>query len=349
MSHPIIASVEEDSRYDLGQISGFTSTSSGSTSSGTNWGLDSIDGTMDNNYRRPCGLSGRGVDVYVMDTGIQYDHVEMTGRAEYSGCDVVDMMATAENPEAEELRGRDCNGHGTGVAGAIGGVTTGVADQVTLRSVRVLKCDGTTSKTNMILAFECVLKQYQSRSPHRPAILQVSIQGSKSRSVKRSIDVLSNHGIIVVTLSGNSGRIDKPMRSCKTSPGAYPGVITVAAIQRDFFAYSTTNMGRCVDLFAPGRSVRLPSLRKPYQVCRAPNACYAIFSGGSFAAPFVSGALSLLLEKCPALPQWKIKYYLTTEMVVKDLVLFDSIPKRYRNLTPNLYLYTGSNMCSISC
>ena len=337
MKNPIVAYVEEDAHHSLGQTSGSTS------SIEQNWALDSIDGNRDYIFHRPCNLTGIGVDVYIVDTGLQYNHTEFSGRAEFSGCDSVDMMSSSQ------LQGSDCDGHGTAVAGIVGGLTTGVANKVTLRSVRAIKCNQNTTNALLILAFDCLLNQTKTRG--RPAIAQVSVYGVKSRSVKRSIDTLSNHGITVVTLSGNRDSSSKrKMNSCKVAPASYIGVISVAGLKDNYHAFEKNYMGQCVDIFAPGYKVHVPYLYNKLN-CGYSTACYARASGGSFAAPFVSGALALLLEKCPNLPQWRIKYTLINKMAVPHRITMPSthIPKKYRKLTPNLTLHLGNEMCTIIC
>ena len=337
-----MAYVEEDAQFRLGQ-----SDSNLQTVFLNNWALDSIDGAQDRRYTRPCNLSGEGVDVYVMDTGIDYNHVEFTDRrAEFSGCDPIDLVTARSDPAVRQQRGRDCHGHGTGVAGLVGGVTTGVAHKVTLRSVRTLHCNGTSSTSLILLGLECILNQTKVRQ--KPAILQVSFYGRKSRSIKRSIDVLINNKVTVVALAGNSPHPRRPKNSCKLSPGSHHGVITVSAIRSNFSAFERTNMGQCVDILAPGEFIRTPWTHIPFN-CRLRSACYKYSQGSSFAAPFVSGALALLLQKCPQVPQWKIKHYLITKMARLDRIHMDTLPMKHRRLTPNLFLYTSSDMCGITC
>ena len=310
------------------------------------WGLDILDNyyATDNLFHPPCNLTGKGVDVYVLDTGIEYSHTQFEGRALYPGCDIID-----DNSD-EQRRGQDCNGHGTSVASIIGGRDLGVAPGSTIFSIRVLACNRTGSSSSVVKGLECML-EHRSQRGGRPAVINLSLFGRKAKMMKRAIDVVIESGLSVVALSGNVDTTSSdalPMwlvkDSCRVSPSSIHGVITVAGSTKTLEAYAGTKMGTCVDLFAPGKEVT--TALNVGSFC--PN-CVVKVSGSSFAAPHVAGAVALLLEKCPNLPPWRIKNLLLSKMTVANALSMSTIRRRYRDITPNLLLQLTSKMCSIQC
>ena len=313
------------------------------------WGLDRIDqlnNNLDTYYTAPCNLTGEGVDVYVLDTGIHYSHVQFGGRAQHPGCDPADVESQAFwqfgglqiRGRAENMTGWDCVGHGTHVAGIVGGVDYGVAPGVDLFSVRVLNCNLTGSWNAIVEGLDCVLERVLQRRG-RPAIVNMSLFGEKTRAVKRAIEELLRHNITVVTIAGNSQR--RARDSCRVTPGSVRGAITVAASTRQDTAWPMSNAGLCVDIFAPGEQI--PSSHKD---C---NDCIDFKSGTSMAAPHVTGAIALLLQYCPDMPPWKVKLYLEQHMAVKSRLDMSTIPRKLRLTTPNLLLNLHHNLCSLHC
>ena len=338
VDHDKVNFVEEDSYIRGAQLGEFNSTNTRVTG---NWGIDRMDTKTiqyDGHYTPPCGLTGRGVDVYVVDTGLYYEHIQFGGRAVFSGCDSIDVMTNT----SESAMGRDCNGHGTIVAGVIGSTTAGVAPGAHLLSVRVLGCDRTGSWNSILLGLECIINRvnkYKSRS----AVVNLSVTGaSKNRAIKRAIDKLIDSGVTIVGISGNS-RTENSGNSCKTMPGSIPGVITVAGSTREDEIFNRTLLGRCVDILAPGKDIT--------SIClNSINCTESKLHGSSFAGPHVTGAIALLLEKCPKLSPWKVRYYLQTKMAVPDMLHAKGIiSTKYRGTTPNLLVHTGPEMCSIVC
>ena len=333
--------VEEDSYITPNQVDDIHSVPSNSTPRIGSWGIDRMDtktNKFDGRYTPPCGLTGRGVDVYIVDSGLNYDHLQFTQRATFSGCDAIEQLANTTSTD----NGRDCDRHGTSVGGIIGSTRMGVAPGANLLSVRVLNCDRRGSWNGILLGLECILNRVQ-QNKGRPAVINLSFTGtSKNLAVKRAIDKLVDNGVTVVGISGNSPS-DRSGNACKVSPGSIPGVITVAGTTKSDQVYNQTLLGRCVDILAPAKDIS--SVGSNCRSCSVSR-----LRGSSFAAPHVTGAIALLLEKCPNLPPWKVRYYLQTKMAVPDVIKTRGlVPSKYRFTTPNLLIHTGPEMCTIEC
>ena len=299
------------------------------------WGVDRLDQedtVYDNRYAAPCNLTGNGVDVYVLDSGILYSHTEFTGRAVYPGCDPIDQVFNNA-----PRNGSDCTGHGTHVAGTIAGNNLGVAPNVTIFSIRVLDCGNTGTINTLTLGLECALNKYKERK--RPAIVNLSIYGEKDTKLKAAIDSLIKSGMTVVSIAGNNEL--NPKDACKVSPASVPGVITASASTRDDKAFHLSNAGTCVDLYAPGIDIMSAT-----HIC---DTCHATRRGSSMAAPHVTGAIALLLEMCPNAAPWRVRHLLLSQMTQANVLDFSSIPNRFHLNTPNLLLHTSSLQCDIEC
>lgn len=199
------------------------------------WGLDRIDQRnlpLDGQFT--VHGTGAGATAYILDTGIDYGHSEFGGRA-VPGYDGI----------GDGRNGADCQGHGTHVAGTVGGATYGVARQATLVSVRVLDCQGNGTLAGIIAGMDWV-----AQHAHQPAVVNASLGGSYSPALNEAADALSDSGVLPVVAAGN-----ETQDACNVSPASAPRVLTVGATTQTDGVATFSNYGPCVSLFAPGQDI----------------------------------------------------------------------------------------------
>jgi subtilisin family serine protease len=219
---------------------------------------------------------GDGVTVYVIDSGIRASHAEFGGRAGVGA----DFVGDGRN-------GVDCDGHGTHVAGIIGGKTYGVAKKVSLVAVRALNCYGSGTASRLIAAINWVAANHVPNS-----VANISIGGAASAAVDLAVTNAVAKGV-AFTLAAGNGSLLGGTNACNTSPArvATPGVMTVGASDSADARASFSNYGNCVDWFAPGKSIK--------SAWRTSNTATKTLSGTSMAAPFTAGVAALYLDAHP--------------------------------------------------
>jgi subtilisin family serine protease len=251
--------------------------------------LDRIDQRelpLDRTYRH-FG-TGRGVTVYVFDGGVLDTHPELAGRVR-RGFDAF--------PGEERL----CNAHGTAVAGAVAGVSLGVAPEADVVDVKMVECRRMRGTIDAIVRATRWTLADHARHPERRAVANWSFIADTTQAVPAldsAVASLRAAGIPVVVSAGNL-----EMNACRIAPANAPGVIVVGAsrVRRSRDSVGTlvddrapgTAFGPCVDVFAPGDSVLLPSM----DIARQPTT--QLWTGTSMAAGYVSGAVALYLEGHP--------------------------------------------------
>ena len=297
------------------------------------WHLDRIDQrfkTLDYFYQ-PIA-TGAGVDVYIVDTGINYNHEEFENRAMYSGYDAVDVYLKLEG--SNQSRGLDCDGHGTHVASLCGGKTFGSAKGVNLLSLRALDCKGSAPYSVILDAMDYIARTAPQRG--RRAIVSMSLGGDYFQAINDAVQNLYSMGIPVIVAAGNSGG-----DACSKSPGSSPYAITVGGTRNGDGLYVYTNYGSCVTILSPGQNV----LGADY-TC---NNCSVHFSGTSMATPVVSGVAAMLLQREPSLTPAALRAKLVATTTV-GAIDFSSIPVQYRNVTPNKLVHIPGTKTSMhSC
>jgi subtilisin family serine protease len=235
------------------------------------WGLDRIDQrSLPFDFTFNYSGSGSGVNVYILDSGILTTHAELQGRA-FNAYDAVH-----DNTPVNQ-----CNGHGTGVAGVVGGATFGVAKQASLYSVRILPCTGFGTVSDLVSGIDWV-----TRHAVRPAVANLSVETTLSPTVNDAVSASISAGITYVVAAGNDSG-----DACVTSPSAVPGTISVGATNNMDSRVSWSNFGSCVDLFAPGEGVST--------IWNSTDTTTTYASGTSFSSPFVAGAAALYLGQHP--------------------------------------------------
>jgi subtilisin family serine protease len=235
------------------------------------WGLDRVDQRdlpLNNTYT--YNQTGQGVQAYIIDTGIRASHQEFAGRIGNGFTSVNDGNGT-----------NDCNGHGTHVAGTVGGTTYGLAKQVTLHAVRVLSCSGSGSNAGVIAGVDWVTQNHGS-----PAVANMSLGGGVSTALDQAVANSISSGVSYAIAAGNSNA-----NACNFSPARVASANTVGATTNTDARSSFSNFGTCVDIFAPGSNIT--------SSWNTSDSATNTISGTSMATPHVAGALALYLQTNP--------------------------------------------------
>jgi len=246
------------------------------TQTGATWGLDRIDQRAGLNTMYNYTNTGTGVTAYILDTGIRFSHSEFGGRA-VSGFDAVDGGSAD-----------DCNGHGTHVAGTVGGANYGVAKNVSLVAVRVLNCSGSGTWSGVIAGIDWVTAHHAAGTP---AVSNMSLGGGANTSVDNAVRNMIADGVSSAIAAGNGNQGGRAQDACKYTPARVSQAMTIGATDQSDRKTSWSNYGTCVDWFAPGLNITSAWYNG--------NTATRTISGTSMATPHTAGVAALYLEDNP--------------------------------------------------
>jgi subtilisin family serine protease len=272
---------------------------------GDPWGLDRIDHRTGLSRTYTYNATGAGVTAYVIDTGITPNHPDYAGR-------------WSLGYDALGGNGADCHGHGTHVAGTIGGTTWGVAKGVHLRGVRVLGCSGSGSTSGIIRALDWV--RSEAGNGRRNAVANMSLGGGFSSSLNTATANLASSGVFVAVAAGNEST-----NACNRSPASTPAAFTAAASDRGDRRAYFSNYGSCVDAYAPGVSIRSAWLGSGTRT----------ISGTSMASPHVAGVGALYKSAGGNVSSSSVSSWITANASTGEILSNVSG-------TPNRLLYKGT-------
>ena len=253
-----------------------------------NWGLDRINAKaspplFDSKYF--YGKTGAGVTAYVIDTGVKAGHAEFGNRV-VAGKDAI----------GTNQAGTDCNGHGTHVAGILGGNTYGVAKDVSIVAVRVLSCAGSGTTSQIVAGVDWVTNDHLTHADrkNKPAVANMSLGGGTNPALDAAVKKSITQGVITYAIAGGNGNfLGNGVDACQTSPARVAEALTVAATDRSDNRATFSNYGSCVDVYAPGVDIISA------WGAGTGTSDWRSLSGTSMAAPHVAGVAALLLETVP--------------------------------------------------
>jgi subtilisin family serine protease len=286
-NNPNVAYVEPDKRvFAIGAQSNAT------------WGLDRSD-QRDTNYDDTYNYNatGAGVNAYILDTGIRTSHNDFGGRASVG----YDAIGDGQN-------GQDCDGHGTHVAGTVGGSTWGVAKDVSLVAVRVLDCQGSGTISGVVAGVDWVTANAQL-----PAVANMSLGGGTSSTLDDAVRNSIASGVQYAIAAGNGDFLGREQDACDGSPSRVTEAMTVSATDNSDTKASWANYGSCVDWFSPGVSITSAWIGSDDDT--------NTISGTSMAAPHTAGMAALYLEGNPGADAQTVRdaiYDETTKSIVSD-------------------------------
>jgi hypothetical protein len=276
------------------------------TQSNATWGIDRVDqNNLPLSGTYTYNNTASNVHSYIVDTGVLLNHNEFTGRMG-NGYDAVTSGGNAN----------DCNGHGTHVAGTVGGTTYGIAKQTIIHPVRVLGCNGSGTNAGVIGGVDWV------RANHiKPAVANMSLGGGASQALDDAVNNAVAAGVVFAVAAGNDNS-----NACNYSPARAANAITVGSTTNTDARSSFSNYGTCLDIFAPGSSIT--------SAWHTSSTATNTISGTSMASPHVAGGAALYLSANPS----------ATPQQVRDALVNNGSAGKVTSPgtgSPNVLLYTG--------
>jgi subtilisin family serine protease len=309
---PMVLAIEPDEAIRLAPLA----TDVGPATQVVDWGITKIGADVDSAHSGDGSGDVSGVNVYVIDTGVDPTHPDIN---------LVNHVSFVPNEPNQ-----DCNGHGTAVAGIIAGrdndqFTVGVAPGAPVTGVKVIGCAGITFPSIIIQGIDWV-----TAHAVKPAVANMSL-GSliPLTGVNNAVFNSAASGIFYAVAAGNGNPFanNAPLNACGTSPASagysangVNGIVTAGATDEDDRAASFSNYGPCVDIHAPGVHVTAPWLMS--------DGGTIIASGTSFASPYVAGAAALLFSRIPTAPSWYIEFLIKLTAVSTGTTAVDGAPIR---------------------
>lgn len=310
LKHDLIESIEEDQVRHLYDCQ--------SQTNDVDWGLTRTNyqnftaSRTGYEYHYTTGATGKGVDAYVIDTGIYCENNDFVNK-KVGSCTFGFSAVTNIFGQVDETDG---NGHGTHVSGTIAGQTYGVAKEADLIAVKVMSDKGSGSSSNILAGIDWVVGN--AKKTGKPSVANLSIGGGFSQTENDAIKSATESGVVMVVAAGN-----EDSDACDTSPASEPSAVTVAASDDKNARASYSNWGSCVDVFGPGTDITSTWIDSP-------DATNTI-SGTSMASPHVCGVAAKIRSANPSM----------TVAEVASKIVNDATPDQISDVkgTPNLMVF----------